>query len=213
MGIAAQRSRWLDGGTEHDDTTGSLLEFLDKYRTLLRVLVFVLATAWIVGITWTYQKTMSSPFFHAGHGDDDQHDDDDDSDTPSVATPLVMSTIALSGPFTVSVSLVLLDLCRTYLDFETEWSRWLAGSAYAVFIVHSLYVTLFFLVWVEIMRGAGNDVYFHQSSDHPMAMSTSRVSNAGWFWWGFIFTSTLTLAASWVTGTQLRKLEIFKNIL
>jgi hypothetical protein len=225
MGIAARRSRWLDDpktensistgsgtGTENDDTTGSLLEFQDKYRILLRTLVVVLASLWIFGITWTYQKTQANPFFHAYQGDDDQHDDDD-SDSPSVTTPLVMSTLALSGPFTVAFSLVLLDLSRTYLEFKSEWSTWLAGSAYAVYIVHALYVTLFFLVWIEIMRGAGNDVYFRQGSDRPLALSTSRVSNDGWFWGGFIFTATLALAASWVTGAQLRKLEIFKNIL
>lgn len=233
-GIFCRRNKWLDEA-EADSCTapliaaddpspsppgsgpgGSLLRFIDAHRLFLYSTSMLVAVAFLVTVTVFDVADISQPFIQTNPGDDDGRDDDQDDPNPSPSGPALRNGVMLcvfcllSGVFTFTMSLCALDFFRKYFSFTSDRSAYMAGAAYAVYIIHPWVITPLLFVWIKIVEHmTGEDIYFVNGG----VFSYTDVGSDAYLWGGFVFVSVFALPACWLLGGKLKKLPGLRDVL
>jgi hypothetical protein len=118
-------------------------------------------------------------------------------------------TLPLRFGAVLSLSLFALDSSRLFLSVETDFSKKLASSAYAVYLVHPLIVTPLTSAAVLVLDKSGQHIVF---SGHSTT-SSSVVHPHYLLWCAWACVVVLSLIFSWVSASFLRALPGFKEVL
>ena len=232
-GICCRRSKWLDAVDSHTtslivaNTTanectpdssiqGSMIRFIDAHRRFLYSTSILIMVTFCVAVTLFDVGDLAQPFVQTNPGDDDGQDDDQDDPNPSPDGPVLRTVgilfgfAAMSGVFTFTMSLCLLDFFRKYFSFTSERSVYMAGAAYAVYIIHPWAISPLLFVWIKIVEYmSGDDIYFVNGGVY----SFTDVGSDVYLWCGFIFVSVISVPMCWILGGLLKKLPGLRDIL
>ena len=105
------------------------------------------------------------------------------------------------GPYAVSVWLLALDLFQRRCDRATAVSRFAAGAAFAVYLVHYYAVTGFAYAWALILEQAeGIDVAFVNSTQ-----SQADIGDGANLYLGWLFVAVASVTSSFAVGGLLKR--------
>ena len=173
---------------------GSLLEFLESYRALNYFLVALFCLASLIGFVTLYETDSN-----AADGDDHW---DDHANVDYTLVYLVF--VPINGLMTVFISLSAIDVSKRYLNFQSQWTTYLAEAAYGVYIFHPFFIQLFAVLWIECI--IPKQLYFYNF--WLFIQSTTDVDDK-WLWGGFFFTALLAIPICWIFSA-LAKSVFFK---
>jgi len=112
------------------------------------------------------------------------------------------------GPYSVCVWMLALDLFQRRCDAETCFTRFLAGGAFAVYLLHYWAVTGFtylFTLGLDSVEGA--NIQFNNSTQ-----SNTEIGAANQFL-GFLLVATASIVSSFLLGGALKRLPILRRFI
>ena len=104
-----------------------------------------------------------------------------------------------------------LTFFQKHFNTAGEWSKWAAGAAYTVYIIHPMVVVPITWTWVLILRALGEEVYFNTAASDTT--STTQLSSDGFIWAGWFYVSIVSLAILWPLSAAVRRLPGLREVL
>lgn len=123
------------------------------------------------------------------------------------AGPIVMSI--LYGIFCIDMSVFVLELFQSYLDFHNGLTRFLANGAYGAYLVHLITVTLAVAIFVWMYNGEPSLIFDYQL----VWVSSTEISITTLVVAGLIYAALIWVPLTWLIACALRKLPGLKHVL
>lgn len=192
-GVTASNSKWLVEG-ERD----SILTFIDRHRTVMKVTVVVLFLV-LVGV-YLYFYIQNAELFEG----------------PNALSWLLL-LLLITSTFCVFLSLLVLDVFRVYASYTTEFTKFVAAQAYTVYIIHPLVLvglTMFYIKYViEPVSGIDVSFYDADTSKNGTLSSTNLKEYTYLLWVGFFFVGSMGVCISWGMAALIKKIPGIDSIL
>ena len=123
-----------------------------------------------------------------------------------------ISLVGIAGMFCLDMSLLILMVFQRYLNFETRATKFLARSAYAVYLVHPFVVTAATTIFITAHNRIFPDdpVLFGKGYNFaaPMGMGGGEHFAVGW-----TLVNLMSHVLVWPLAYGLTRLPYLKNIL
>lgn len=118
--------------------------------------------------------------------------------------------VLVSGVYCIGMSLVMIDLFQTFLDFQTTLSQGLAEAAYTVYLIHPVAVVGFTSLWVYCYESMG----YGEIDFEGNLYSRTPVAGDGWMLAVSWFLVNLAChCLLWPLAWGIRRLPVLREIL
>merc|ERR1712072_1281284 len=118
--------------------------------------------------------------------------------------------------YTIAMTLAMMQLFHQYLNttFDKKWVAYVGAAAYAVYVIHPWVMSLFILIFVEILKAATVPIVWDYSNPSKPAFYTMdyngdfAVLPDSYLWGGWVFVFVLTQLVVWPLAHYFRKLPL-----
>ena len=198
-GIIANRNNWLTNGINifPKDVIYSL-----RIATTIGSIVFiVLMTAFYVN---------DNGFMIPKQNATDNCDDSDDNTWNDSHLIIWLLFYIFMGFMCIAISLTILQFSYQYLNFTNKYTQFLSSHAYTVYIIHPLILTFIAWTYLPILKTMSG-VVPHFCKDN--LNSKTDLNGDGFIWFGFIYTSVLSIIFVYLFAWIIKKLPGLRHIL
>jgi len=114
------------------------------------------------------------------------------------------------GPLCFSLIVIAIDFFQRNMDFESGVSKFLAGGAFVVYLIHYYLLQVFIYLFIQIQD---ETFIFNQTDTTKSALMSTNELNEGQKWSGFLFVFFCAVTTGFIFGGLLKMVPGISNFI